>query len=764
MNIQASRRDLLKAAGALVVAIGAPVEAFAAAAPAAQTLGNPAARYIPKPVDPTQLDSWLAVDKSGKVIAYFGKGDVGQGVDVAVAQIVADELDVPLDHVQVVLADTALTCDQGGVAGSMGISKGAPNLRNAAAEARRLLLERAAAKWKVPVETLTVDNGVILAPGGRKLPYGQVVGEFDAKLEWNGLLRSAMEVKGKAKPKSPDQYKLVGTSPKRRDVAAKVFGQFTYAADHRLPGMLHARVIRPPVAGAKPVQVDEASIAQIPDTQLVRKGDFLAVVSKREWDAVRASRALKITWSDAKPPFVDSEHLFDYIRTVPAAASKVAKNSGDVDKAFAAAEQGGAKLVEAEYQWPFQSHASLGPGCALADARPEGVTVWSPSQKTHAGANGIAKLLGRQPSEIRIIYTPGPGSYGRNDGADAGADAALISQMIGAPVRVQGMRPDGLGWDPKAPASIHKVKAAIGPDGKMVAYDYLSRGFNRQDVSAFENDPFDLLAGFETGFSHKVDLVYDAPEDGYVVPNYRSAWDVVPAMLVGPSPLRTSNLRDPLGTQIHFASECFTDECALAAGADPVAFRLAHIKDPRHRAVIEAAAKAADWQPGPPGSRRSQEGEKLIGRGFAYGLRGATVVGLAVEVEVDKATGRVWPRHFWVAHDCGLIVNPETLKHVIEGNIVFASSRVLFEETRFDTKNVTSVNWSSYPILEMPDAPATVEIVLINRPEMAPSGAGEPASRPVAPAIANAIFDATGVRLRRAPFTPQRVKAALQTA
>ena len=753
-SVSASRRQLLQGMGALVVMIAAPVEAVQAAVAAA---GKP-------PLHPAELDSWLAVAPDGAVTAFFGKPDVGQGVEVAIAQIVAEELDVPVERVAVVLSDTARTCDQGGVSGSTGVQRGGVTLRNAAARSTSRRRASAAATLGATPDQMVVQDGVVSVIGapGRKRSYAQLVkgGYFNAKLDWNGQTGNGLTASGKAKPKSPDQYKVVGTSPPRRDIPPKVFGQFAYAADYRPPGMVHGRVIRPPTAGARPVSVDEASIAGIPGARVVRKADFIAVVADREWHAVKAARALKVTWSDAPAPFFDSEALFDHIRKAEPQKREVVKTIGSVDEAL----RGGAKLIEAEYEWPFQSHASLGPGCAVADVRPDGVTLWNPSQKTFATAQGVAKMLGRPVESVRSIYCQGPGSYGRNDAGDACADAAMMSMLVGKPVRAQGMRADGHGWDPKGAASIHRARAALGADGKLVAYDYLSKGFTRMEVNTFESEPHDMLAGMLVGFDNEPTPGFGVPEDGYGVPNRRTAWETIPRLMAGASPLRTSHLRDPLGPQLHFASESFIDECALAAGADPVAFRLAHIVDPRHRAVIEAAAKAAGWQPGPAGSRRRTQGSTAVGTGFAYANRGETIVAIVSEVEVDKASGRIWPRRFWVAHECGLIVNPGTLKLVIEGNIVHGASRALFEEVKFDARNVTSLDWNSYPILEVADAPESIEVVLINRPDLPPSGAGEPSTRPVAAALANAVFDATGVRLRRAPLTRDRLKAALTAA
>jgi CO/xanthine dehydrogenase Mo-binding subunit len=753
MNAHTSRRDLLRAIGALVVVASAPAEALAAVADAAKSAA--------KSMDPGQLDAWLAVAPDGMVTAFFGKPDVGQGVEVAIAQIVAEEMDLPVDRVTVHLADTAMTCDQGGVSGSTGVQLGGATMRKIAAEARRLLVERAAEALKTPADQLTVSNGMVSAPGGaRRISYAELVkGAFNAKLDWNGRYGNGLAAGGKAKPKLPADYKVVGTSPKRRDIPSKVFGQYEYAADVRVPGMLHGRAVRPPVAGARVVSVDEASIAAIKGARVVRKADFVGVVAEKEWDAVQAARQLKVAWSDAKPPFFDSEGLFDHIRATPAEKTQVVTETSGIDEALA----NGGRQIEAEYEWPFQSHASMGPACAVADVRPDGITLWNPSQKTHATAQGVAKLLGRPVETVRSIYVQGPGSYGRNDAGDACADAALMSLLSGKPVRAQGMRADGHGWDPKGAASIHTVKATLSDDGRIIGYDYASKGFTRMEVNTFEQEPQDFLAGQQTGFANHPVPGFGAPEEAYEFKARRIRWETIPRLLDGPSPLRTSHLRDPLGPQLHFASESFIDECALAAGADPVAFRLAHVSNPRHRAVIEAAAKASDWKPGPPGARRQVEADKAIGRGFAYANRGDTIVAVVSEVQVDRDSGRIWPRRFWVAHDCGLIINPGALKLVIEGNVVHGASRALFEEVRFDARNVTSLDWNSYPILGVADAPESIDVVLINRPDLPASGAGEPSTRPIAAALANAVFDATGARLRRAPLTRDRLKAALKT-
>jgi len=331
---------------------------------------------------------------------------------------------------------------------------------------------------------------------------------------------------------------------------------------------------------------------------------------------------------------------------------------------------------------------------------------------------------------------------------------------VGKPVRLQYTRDQGTGWDPKAPASIHRARAAIDSAGNVVAYDFLSKGFSGLEIASNGSKPADTLAGQMLGFALKAGDQFGVPAESYVFANKRSAWELIPALLERASPLRTSHMRDPLGPQIHFASESFMDEVAATLAVDPIEFRLRYAKDPRDIAVIKAAAGKAQWQTR-PSPRRDRSGDRLTGRGIAYAQRGPTRVAMIAEVEVERATGKIWARKFTVAHDCGLIINPDGLRHAIEGNVVQGVSRALWEEVKFDNKNVTSVDWESYPILDITEAPEAIDIVLINRPEIEPSGAGEPATRPVAAAIANAVFDATGVRIRRVPFSPDNVKSAL---
>jgi CO/xanthine dehydrogenase Mo-binding subunit len=751
-----SRRGILKTGGALVVSIGAPMPLeLARAADEARLVGAQPA------LTPDQLSSYIAVNADGTVSAFCGKTDLGQGLEVAIAQMVAEELDVPFTAVKVVIGDTATSVNQGGASSASGIQEGGKQLRAAAAEARRVLVDLAAEKLGVSAGELSVDGGVIHSNTemAKSVRYAELVGGryFNVTLAWNGKIGNPLYAPGKAKPKDPKDYKIVGQPIKRQDVAPKVFAQQDFCTDIKVPGMVHGRMLRPAIAGAVPVNVDESSIKNIPGAKVVWNQGFLGVVADKEWDAIRAARELKVTWSNATPPFPDQASLFDHIRKAPVRKSETeGRPVGDVDAAF----KNAARVIEAEYEWPFQSHASMGPACAVVEIKADQVTVWTGSQKPHFTRDGVANILGVPPDKVRGIWILGPGSYGRNDAGDCATDAALLAKAVGRPVRLQYMRDHATGWDPKAPASIHRARAAIDSSGKVIAYEFASKAFPRVDVNSNESAPHDTLAGQLTGAPLKSGDGFGVPEESYGFANRRSSWETIAPLLDRGSPLRTSHLRDPIGPQVHFASESFIDELAAELKLDPVAFRLQYVTDPRDIAVIKAAAEKAGWQPA-PSPRRSQSGNTVSGRGFAYVQRHGTRLAIVADVEVDRSSGKVWARKLTVAHDCGQIINPDGLVRVIEAGVIQGISRALWEEVRFNNKNVTSVDWQSYPILDIAEAPEAIEVVLIDRPEIPPSGAGEPSIRPVAAAIANAVFDATGVRIRRVPFSPDHVKSAL---
>jgi CO/xanthine dehydrogenase Mo-binding subunit len=747
-----SRRSLLKAGGALVVSFGAPATFdFAHAADAMAAGAQP-------PLTPDQLSSFIAVNADGSISAFFGKMDMGQGLFVAVGQIVAEELDVPFKSVKVFMGDTATSVNQGGASGSTGLQEGGKQMRVAAAEARRVLVEMASEKLGLPSDQLTVTDGVVHPNGDttKKVSYAELIGGqfFNVHLDWNGKYGNPLYAPGKAKPKDPKDHKIVGQPIKREDIAPKVFAQQDFCTDVKVPGMVHGRMIRPAVAGAVPVKVDESSIR---NAQVVWDKGFLGVVADREWDAIKAADALKVEWSSTAPPFPDQAALYDHIRKeTPRKRVVEPKEAGNVEDVFKTA----ARVIEAEYEWPFQSHASMGPGCSLVEIKDGHVTCWSGTQKSHFVRAGLAAILQMPEQNVHVIWTPGPGSYGRNDADDAAMDAAVLAKAVGKPVRVQYMRNQGTGWDPKGPASTHKARVAIDASGNVIAYDFLSKGFSRVDVDTNGSKPYDTLAGQTLGVDLKSGDGFGVPAESYGFANKRTAWETIPPLLDRASPLRSSHLRDPVGPQIHFASESFMDEVAAALDTDPIEFRLRYVKDARDIAVIKAAAEKAGWQTR-PSPRKDQTGDKVSGRGIAYAQRSGTRVAMIAEVDIDRRNGKIWVRKFTVAHDCGQIINPDGLKMAVEGNIVQGISRTLWEEVKFDHNNVTSIDWLTYPILDITETPEQVDVVLINHPEIAPSGAGEPSSRPIAAAIANAIFDATGVRIRRVPFSPDHVKSAL---
>ena len=755
MNL--SRRSILRAGGAFVVSIGMPVGFDTVLG-----INTAFAQGARPPLVPSELASYIAVNADGTVSAFFGKMDMGQGLFVAIAQMVAEELDVPFASVKVIMGDTATSVNQGGASGSTGIQFGGKQMRAAAAEARRVLVEMAAKKLSLPVDQLMVTDAVVHARSdtASKASYADLIGGqyFNVQLNWNKEIGNALYAPGKAQPKKPGEYRIVGQPIKRQDVAPNVFCEQDFVTDIKVPGMVHGRMIRPAISGAVPVRVDESSIKDVPGARVVWEKGFLGVVANKEWDAIQASKKLKVEWTDASPPFPDGAALYDHIRRAPVRKREESKQVGNVDEAFRTA----ARIIEAEYEWPFQSHASMGPACAVVDIKNGEVTCWTGSQKPHFVRDGIADVLGISVDKVRAIWTVGPGSYGRNDADDAAMDAAVMARAVGRPVRVQYMREQGTGWGPKGPASIHRARAAIDATGNVTSYEFLSKGFSRIDVNTNGGKAVDTLAGHTLGVALHSGDGFGLPAESYEFTNKRAAWETIAPLLDRASPLRSAHLRDPVGPQIHFASECFIDEIAAALQIDPIELRLRHVKDPRDIAVIKAAAEKSGWQPR-ASPRRDQSGNTASGRGMAYAQRNGTRVAIIAEIDIDRRGGKIWARKFTVAHDCGQIINPDGLTKTIEGNVVQGISRTLWEEVKFDRSTVTSIDWITYPILDITEAPQSIDVVLIDRPDVAPSGSGEPSIRPVAAAIANAIFDATGVRIRRVPFSPDRVKGALSS-
>lgn len=726
MTTRISRRALLKTGGILAVGF-----AFDGLRP--RTV---AAQQTSKPVDAKQVDSFLVIHGDGRVTVYTSKVDVGTGLRMAIAQMAAEELGVDATMVTIVDGDTAVCPDQGGTGGSTGLTRGGTEVRQAAATARRALLERASTRLKRPAADLAIVDGQIRPLGGGEgLSLAAIAGDRPLSL--------AVDPKA---PLRTAPFASIGKPLPRPDVPAKCTGRRMYVHDVTVPGMLHARVIRPPAVGAALVSFDQSSIHALPDVRVVRIKDFLAVVSSDEWAAVRAARELKTTWTDAAT-LPGSDGLDRWARSAPVdrVESLVARDAPGADGSRAG------RTHTATYFWPFQSHASLGPSCAVADIAGDGGTVWSAAQGTHGLRNNLAKVFGLSGEKLRVIFVDGSGSYGTNGGDHVAADAVLLSKTLGKPVRVQWMRQDETGWDPKGPLQLLDVRSDIDAAGRILSWEtQMWLPNNAPGARA-------LLAADAAG------LAQDHGQGAGLItqnadPPYRADRVRVAVNWLKETPLQLSNLRAPGKIANAFAVESFTDELASAAGIDPVAFRLERLDDPRAIEVIARAAKDFGWEArGASGASGS-----AIGRGFAYVhyKQSENYVAMAAEVAVDRSSGRIAVRRVVCAHDCGLVVNPDSLKNQIEGCIVQTISRTLHEEVTFDRSRVTSVDWASYPILRFPDAPR-VDVALIDRPDRPLIGAGEAATTPVAAAIANAVHDAIGVRLRRVPFTAARVKAAL---
>jgi nicotinate dehydrogenase subunit B len=754
-TMELSRRQFIKGTGALIVSFNlfpSPSNLFA------QATGGPGSDP-----DPTSLDSWLAIAPDGTVTVFSGKVDLGTGVETALAQIVAEELDIPFGRIKMMGLDTTKAIDQGITANSRTIERGGPQLRQAAAAARQELLKLAAARLNAPVNTLAVKDGVVSVAGNpaQKVSYGELIGgkQFNVKITATGTGWD-MKVAPEVKAKDAKDYKVVGTSQKRIELPAKLTGEFTYAHDVRVPGMVHGRVVRPPTITSKPTSIDESTVKNIPGLiKVVQEGSFVGVVCETEWAAIKAARALRVSWSEptTKMP-ADAEEVFAYIKNTKSLRDQVTVNKGNPDTALGQAS----KTYEATYRWPFQLHGMMGPSCAVADVVKDQATLYTGTQGSFDTRKAVAELLGFPEKNVRVLYRESSGSYGRMGADDVSEDAALLSRAIGKPVRVQWMRDDEHGWEPKGPAQLDLARAGIDAQGKIIAWDFADRGF---PLTAASGRGLRLLASRQIGMKPTADGNSNGTAGGgemYAFENQKCSASLVPWIQTDETPLRTGYLRAPGDMARCFASESFIDEIAADLRVDPVQFRMRYLgANKRGTDALIAVAKQARWQERP--SPAPGAGSKPTGRGVAISNRANTICGAVAEVEVDKATGNVTVKRFTLSHDCGLIINPDGLKNQIEGNIIQSVSRALLEEVKFDGTGIKSLDWSSYPIIRFPDVPE-IEIVLINRPEMPALGGGEPSSAPIGAAIANAIFDATGVRLREAPFTPERVLGGMKKA
>ncbi|MFY9771387.1 MAG: molybdopterin cofactor-binding domain-containing protein [Xanthobacteraceae bacterium] len=731
-----TRRTMLKA-GALTVS-------FALAGLRTHAEGTTSA---PRMLDPNELDSFLAVDGDGTVTLFCGKVDLGQGLRIAMRQIAGEELGIGVEKINYVEGDTALTPDQGRTSGSNGIQRGGMQIRRAAATAREALIALAAQRLNMAAEDLVAADGQVRPKnGGAGIRFADLIGTRSFNLKLNP----------KAPLKNPATYTLVGRPLPRPDVPAKCTGTFTYMQDFSLPDMVHARVIRPPAIGAKLIAVDEASIKNLPGAKVVRIKDFLAVVADDEWTAVRASRALRAQWTSWSG-LPEQDKLAATLRGDRDITDEVlvTRGPGPVGNP-PGANPSGAMARSATYFWPMQSHASIGPSCAVADVTDDSATIWTASQGTHGNRKTFARFLGLPEETVRLIYLDGAGCYGMNGHEDAAADAAILARAVGRPVRVQWSREDEHGWDPKGPPQLLDISGAVDPSGRIIAWR--TEMWLPQTTPGLPDIPLlaPAAAGLDDVRGLQPGLISQNTDPPYAADNVQ-----VLVHWLKDTPLRPAPIRSPGKPANCFAVESFTDELAAAAGLDPVEFRLRGLEDKRGAEAIRRAAALMNWQSRPSPSP-NRNAALAHGRGFAYVhyKHSESYVAMGMEVAVERSSGRIKVERVACAFDCGQNINPDGARAQVEGSILQTLSRALMEEVQFDRSRVTSVDWSSYPILRFPDVPK-LDIVLIDRPTEPPLGAGEAACTTVAAALANAVFDATGARLRTVPFTPERVKATL---
>ena len=765
-----SRRDFIKGTGALIVSFSmggalAPLEAQQTRAGA---FGEPAAPDSPPA---NEVDSWLAIGADGSVTAYTGKEELGQGMSTVQTQLVAEELCVPFQSVNLIVADTSMTPDQGVTSGSQShpANFNHSNLAGACATAREALLQLGSKRLGVPADELVAVDGTIRSKSdaSKKVAYGELVAgkKFDLKVD------------PAAKRKPASEWTVLGKPIGRPDMAAMATGTFEYAHNVRVPGMLHGMVIRPSAVGANLMSVDESSVAGMPGLmKVVVKKNFVGVVAEKKWQAIQIANKLDVKWS-TPPELPKQETFYDHLRTQKPTRDTLLVNSKDVEQKLAEATT----VVKATYYHPYQMHGSVGSSCAVADVQGDKATVWSPTQGVWHQRSTLAMLLGLKPENVHVIFKRGSGCYGINGADTVTFDAALLSQAVGKPVRIQLTRREEMAWENYGFAFTIDERAGLDAQGNIIAWDHeaWSPVLGNRPVYSY---PGNVITGFLAGFQpEEFRPRSPAPEPA----NFSNNSNAIPSYVVGHvggadhgagtvkserallhnvvSPFWTGPLRSPQRLQNTFAHESFMDELAARAQVDPVEFRLRHLSEPRMIDVVKAAAKAANWVTGPSPFRRKTLARTYFGSGIACvayeGDNGFAA--MVAEVEVDTATGKIGVKRLVVANDAGPVSNPDGLRNQCEGGALQGLSRCLGEEVTWDDHNVTSVDWNSYHSLPLGFAVPKIEVVLLNRPDDPATGAGETAITVVAGAIGNAIFDATGARIRQVPFTPERIKSAL---
>jgi nicotinate dehydrogenase subunit B len=732
------RRRVLAGGGALIVSFSMP-DAFAQDQTAPVAAPKPPGSLATSPY----LDSWIRIDADGGITVFTGKAEIGQGFKTAFQQIAAEELDVPFKSLKVVTADTLLTADEGYTSGSQSTQYSGTAIQNAAAQVRGLLVAEAARRLNLPAESLRTENGAVIAPDGQRFGYGDLVAD--------DLLHA--QAQPKSKLKDPATYKVMGQPVARVDIPAKVTGGAAYVQDMRLPGMVHARVVRPPSYGAQLTECDTSAVEKLPGVfKVVRDGNFLAVVAQKEFQAIKAMKALSAAakWKE-KPSLPKQDDLLRVLTSLKSNDSTIFQRSNP--------SATGQTTIEATYTRPYQSHGSIGPSCAIAQLVDGAMTVWTHTQGVYPDREGIAEMLKVPPASVRLIHVEGSGCYGHNGADDAAADAALIARALpGLPVRVQWTREQEHGWEPFGPAMVTKLKASLDGNGKIADWNFdvwtnthsmrpggagsmLAAQHMAEPIAVPEPKPIPLPAG--GGDRNAIPI--------YKFPNAQVVHHFIPAM-----PVRVSAMRALGAYHNVFSIESFMDELAALADADPVEFRLRHLDDPRGREVIEKAAQGFGWQKG-------QKAPQDRGYGFAFARYKnlAAYCAIATEVEVNRETGRPRLVRAVAAVDSGQVVNPDGLTNQIEGAILQSMSWTLYEAVTFDDTRITSIDWQTYPILRFNSVPENIEVHIINRPGQPFLGSGETGQGPAAASIANAIASATGKRLRDLPLTRKKIKDAI---
>jgi nicotinate dehydrogenase subunit B len=779
-----SRRSFVKGGGGLIVGFslfgaGLAGKAEAADSPYASNAGT----------NMNAIDAWIRIHPDNTASILTGRIELGQGTSVGMLQIAGEELDMEFSQLKFITHDTNVTPNTGHNAASASVRDVGQMVRGAAASARQALLGLAAANLGVAAGSLTVKAGVV-SGGGRSVTYGQLLGErlFNVQMPASYGMTDAA-VAGKTAPglqvgmpgaKPVSQYTLVGTRVPRLDIPDKVTGSYVLVNHIRVPGMLHARVIRPRGQGAygdgtnpQIVSVDENSIKHIPGVQIVRRGNLLAVVAAAEYDAIQAAAQLKVKWGDP-PPIAGSGNMWKQMREFDSAGKAQARqnnsivlgyqpNHGNPEAALASA----AHTASGTFKYHYQDHAVIGPSCVVADVTADGALIFTSSQDIYGVRARLAPLLGLPLNKIRIKYYESASSFGGSPGRfDAPLSAAVISQIVGKPVRMQFMRWDEHGWANYGPATMVDVRGGVDAKGKLVGMDYT--GFQIPGSGAW---PAEQMVGMPLptpglGGPHNQGAVGSA----YAIPTIRVTAKSLPLIN---NYFKNQPLRSPGGPQAAFAFEQIIDELAYKSKIDPFQFRVQNVTamtDPatpwfhadRWLGVLNAVTKAANWQPRVSASNLSNE-TVVTGRGLAVGPHGTSIAAVVADIEVNKKTGKIVAKHVYAAEDHGLTINPAMVENQMSGTIVQATSRVLHEAARFDTKRVTSLDWVSYPILRFKDTPK-VTTVVVQRPDRWPRGSGEIPTPGTVGAIANAFFDATGVRIHEAPMTPARVRAVLRAA